>query len=56
LVLQALKCSISTLKVWAKRIEKWHNDSQEVFVYFNNDPEASAVVNAKQLRNLIENH
>jgi len=53
LVLQALKCSISTLEVWAKRIEKWHNDSQEVFVYFNNDPEAHAIYHAKKLRKML---
>jgi uncharacterized protein YecE (DUF72 family) len=39
--------------VWANRINHWHDESKEVFAYFNNDPEAQAVVNAKQLREMI---
>jgi uncharacterized protein YecE (DUF72 family) len=45
--------SPSQLKMWARRIETWRNDGREVFVYFNNDPEAQAVYNAKTLRDLL---
>jgi uncharacterized protein YecE (DUF72 family) len=36
------------------RIEAWRDDGKEVFVYFNNDPEAHAVYNARTLRELLE--
>jgi len=43
----------SQLRGWARRIKKWRADSKEVFVYFNNDPEAHAVDNAKTLCSLL---
>lgn len=45
--------SKSQLRLWAKRIRAWQADGKEVFVYFNNDPEAHAVYNAKTLRELL---
>jgi uncharacterized protein YecE (DUF72 family) len=45
--------SESQLKMWAKRINAWRDSDKEVFVYFNNDPEAYAVYNAKRLRELL---
>jgi len=46
--------SESQLKMWARRINSWRNDTKEVFVYFHNDPEAHAVYNTKTLRDLLE--
>lgn len=46
--------SRSQLKTWAMRIEAWRDDGKELFVYFNNDPEAHAVYNARTLRELLE--
>jgi uncharacterized protein YecE (DUF72 family) len=45
--------SESQLKMWARRIETWRDQSRKVFAYFNNDPEAHAVYNAKTLRDLL---
>jgi uncharacterized protein YecE (DUF72 family) len=45
--------SESQLKMWAKRINAWRDSDKEVFVYFNNDPQAHAVYNAKSLRELL---
>jgi len=46
--------SESQLKMWARRIKSWRNDTKKVFVYFNNDPDAHAVYNAITLRELLE--
>ena len=45
--------SKSRLRLWARRIRAWRDDGKAVFVYFNNDPEANAVYNAKTLRDLL---
>ena len=45
--------SKSQLRLWARRIRAWRDDGKAVFVYFNNDPEADAVYNAKTLRDLL---
>jgi uncharacterized protein YecE (DUF72 family) len=45
--------SESQLKMWATRIKTWRDHEKEVFVYFNNDPAAHAVYNAKSLRELL---
>ena len=45
--------SKSQLRLWARRIRAWRDDGKAVFVYFNNDPEAHAVYNAKTLRDLL---
>jgi len=42
------------LRTWAKRIDDWCEQSKEVFIYFNNDPEGHAVTDAKRLRAMIE--
>jgi uncharacterized protein YecE (DUF72 family) len=43
----------SQLAMWAKRIDQWRNDSKEVFVYFNNDPDAHAIHNARTLAGFL---
>ncbi len=45
--------SDTALKEWARRIRVWEKDSKDVYVYFNNDPEAHAVRNAATLRRLL---
>jgi uncharacterized protein YecE (DUF72 family) len=41
------------LRWWADRIGEWDLAGQDVFVYFNNDGNASAVRNARALRALL---
>lgn len=43
-----------TLKDWAERIHEWQNQLTDVYVYFNNDAEGSAIQNALTLRELCE--
>lgn len=38
---------------WRNRIVEWDQQGKDVFVYFNNDGEGNAVVNAKRLRQMI---
>jgi uncharacterized protein YecE (DUF72 family) len=45
--------SDSQLKLWSERIDRWRNDGTEVFAYFNNDPGAHAVYDAKRLREML---
>ncbi|MFN2576467.1 MAG: DUF72 domain-containing protein [Pyrinomonadaceae bacterium] len=45
--------SRSHLESWARRITKWRAESRQVYVYFNNDPEAHAIYNARTLRDLL---
>ena len=45
--------SDAQLKVWAKHLVQWRDEGKEVFAYFNNDPGAHAVYNAKTLINLL---
>jgi uncharacterized protein YecE (DUF72 family) len=45
--------SDETLRHWAARIRAWRRESKDVYVYFNNDPEATAVLNAKTLRRML---
>ena len=45
--------SDSQLKTWAQRIARWRHDENEVFIYFNNDPEAHAIYDAKRLREML---
>ena len=40
----------AALRDWASRIEKWRAGQKDVYVYFNNDPEAAAVRNGQSLR------
>lgn len=44
--------SDAELRRWAKRLE--HDDSRDIFVYFNNDWEGFAIANAQSLRNHLE--
>jgi uncharacterized protein YecE (DUF72 family) len=41
------------LRTWADRIAAAWTDSDDVYVYFNNDPGACAVRNAQQFRQLM---
>jgi uncharacterized protein YecE (DUF72 family) len=43
-----------TLREWAQRLADWQAEGIDAYVYFNNDWEAHAVDNARQLRALIE--
>ncbi|HEX3144367.1 MAG TPA: DUF72 domain-containing protein [Pyrinomonadaceae bacterium] len=45
--------SDSQLKMWAQRIASWRGDEKEIFIYFNNDPEAHAIYDAKRLREML---
>lgn len=45
--------SDSQLTMWADHIAKWREQSREVFAYFNNDPDAHAIANAKRLIELV---
>ena len=45
--------SESQLKAWAERIAYWREQGKEVFAYFNNDPEAHAIANAKSLARFL---
>ena len=46
--------SDEALRGWAARIKKWQGQSKDVYVYFNNDPDAQAVRNAKTLQRLLD--
>ena len=45
--------SDAALATWARRINHWRSESKDVYVYFNNDPEAHAVRNAETLSQLM---
>ncbi len=40
------------LRIWAERIRDWRKHGLDVYVYFNNDAKAYAVLNAKSLSGL----
>ncbi|TXT59888.1 MAG: hypothetical protein BAJALOKI2v1_160060 [Promethearchaeota archaeon] len=46
--------SQKALKSWSKRIKKWIKQNLDVYIYFNNDAEANAIKNAKELKLLLE--
>jgi uncharacterized protein YecE (DUF72 family) len=43
-----------TLRRRASRLARWARDRRPVFAYFNNDPDAVAVANARTLRALLQ--
>jgi uncharacterized protein YecE (DUF72 family) len=45
--------SLEALETWAGRIRSWHDQSLDVFLYFNNDFEGYAVDNATLLKKLL---
>ena len=45
--------SDAALRQWAAQIRKWRRQAKDVYAYFNNDPEATAVRNAKTLQQLV---
>ena len=51
-VLYASKYSTAELKEWAKKIKNWLAADLDVYVYFDNDANAHAIQNAKELKEL----
>ena len=47
------KYSAAQLRPWIERIRAWREKVERVFVYFNNDQEAFAVQNARQLKEAL---
>lgn len=45
--------SPNMIEEWASRIREWQRQSKDIFVYFNNDPEAQAIKNALALKELL---
>jgi uncharacterized protein YecE (DUF72 family) len=45
---------IARLDRWATRLYELAQDGRDVYAYFNNDPEGMAVINARELRSLID--
>ncbi len=41
------------LHFWAEKMAAFHRQGKEVFAYFNNDPEANAVRNARRLKEIL---
>jgi uncharacterized protein YecE (DUF72 family) len=48
------KYTSSQLRPWIERIRSWRKQVERIFVYFNNDQEAYAVQNARQLKRALE--
>jgi uncharacterized protein YecE (DUF72 family) len=46
--------SARALDAWAARLVEQHREGRDVFAYFNNDPDAVATYNARELRALVE--
>lgn len=46
--------SARTIDRWARQIENWRGSADKAFVYFNNDTEGNAIVNAEQLKARLE--
>lgn len=44
----------ATLKKWAKSCINWQQEGKDVYVYFDNDQQGHAALNAKDLKKLIE--
>ncbi len=53
-VLYQSRYSLDELKSWAGRIEQMLDEDADVYVYFDNDAEAYAVINAVELISLLE--
>ena len=45
--------SSAQLRTWAERIADWSKRLTSIYVYFNNDPEGKAIVNALELKRLV---
>jgi uncharacterized protein YecE (DUF72 family) len=45
--------STRTLDAWAARLVEQYQAGRDVFAYFNNDPEAVATQNARELQSLV---
>lgn len=43
-----------TLSRWARPLRAWLDEGRDLYVYFNNDLHGHALVNARQLRGLLE--
>ncbi|MGQ9649820.1 MAG: DUF72 domain-containing protein [Phycisphaerae bacterium] len=46
--------SLDELKHDARQVRRWLNAGRDVYIYFNNDAEANAVTNARQLLDLLD--
>jgi uncharacterized protein YecE (DUF72 family) len=44
----------SALRSWAERVTECWSDGEDVYVYFNNDPNACAVANARTFAHMLE--
>lgn len=44
----------ATLRAWARRVRSWSRDLAAVHVYFDNDQAGYAVINARELRDLVK--
>jgi uncharacterized protein YecE (DUF72 family) len=45
--------SPAALDAWAARLVEQHREGRSVYAYFNNDPDAVATENARELRRLV---
>jgi uncharacterized protein YecE (DUF72 family) len=52
-ILYGSRYSSEELKVWAERIERFLDEDADVYVYFDNDAEGYAVMNALELSSLL---
>jgi uncharacterized protein YecE (DUF72 family) len=48
------KYSKTILKSWAKKCLQWQKEGKDVYVYFDNDQEGYAAINAKELQSLVD--
>ena len=53
LALYASKYTEEELRSWADKIPAWHRAGLDVFIYFDNDANAYAVINARRLAELV---
>jgi uncharacterized protein YecE (DUF72 family) len=42
------------LEPWARRIRGWLDDGIDVYIYFNNDPEGHAILDARRLNAMLQ--
>lgn len=52
-ILYGSEYSKRELKDWAKKIKKWQRKKLDIYGYFNNDAQAFAIKNAKELKRLV---
>jgi uncharacterized protein YecE (DUF72 family) len=52
-ILYGSEYSKKELKTWAEKIKKWQKKKLDVYGYFNNDAQAFAIKNAKEMKRLV---